>query len=45
MQKKRKTERAEILIENLRRNWKPANPHNLTEEQYDKVILIKVSSI
>lgn len=37
MQKKRKTERAEVMIENLRRNWKPANPHNLSEEQYDKV--------
>jgi len=45
MQKKRKTERAEVLIENLRNNWKPSNPHKLTEDQFDKLIVEIVNEI
>ena len=37
LQKKRKKEQADILIENLRSGWKPSTPYGLTEDQFDRV--------
>ena len=37
MQKKRKGERAEILIENLRKNWLPSTFFELSEDDIDRV--------
>jgi len=38
LQKKRKKERADVLIENLRSGWKPTVPYGLTEEQFDRLV-------
>merc|ERR1712137_1517891 len=45
MQKKRKKERADILIESLRNRWKPSDPFKLTEEQIDKLVVDIVNDI